>query len=563
MYQSAAMTVILRLLASLALIAFATAAGAAEKARVMLVFDASGSMWREVDGRPMIDIAKEVVGKVVDTWRPVDELGLVAYGHRQKGSCDDIEVLSEPGPLDKDAFMSTVRKLNPKGKTPMTAAVKIAAEALRYSEEKSTVILVSDGLETCGLDPCSIASELERQGVDFTMHTIGFNVDDPEAKTQLQCLAENTGGIAVSAETPEELLTALVQTVAATTEEPPPEPQAEPEPETALEFNLTGHALIMEGQELYAPFTDVIWEISRMAADGTPAEHVDTRYGADLKTKIEPGEYVVEVRAGNAARRYPLEVAAGKPYVIQASLNAGALKLTGRYDETTEVTAAQAVWEIYSPEGQYLHTLYGSSPSVLLNDGAYTVKLILGETSGEEKVEVKPGSRETVVIKLGAGILVAVAEFAPGGPPVTGGMNFEVRKGEAGLDGQHQWIATKYDATSQFNLPAGKYLLVCALDYAKGQSLVELKPGETVQTKVVLDAGYLAFTPHEGYVYEIHGANNDISGKRKYVSTDYGGLNKAFNAGTYHAVVKNAQGETVHEAEYVVKAGERTEGTLP
>jgi hypothetical protein len=215
-------------LAAAASITLAPHAYAAEKARVMLVLDASGSMWGKIGERTKIDIAKDVVGKVIGTWRPGDELGLAVYGHREKGTCDDIEVLSEPGPLDPKAFMATIDAINPKGKTPMTAAVKIAAEALRYGEEKATVILVSDGLETCGLDPCSIATQLEKDGVDFTMHTVGFNVDDPAAKDQLKCMAVNTGGIAVSAESPEELLGAMVQTVAATTEEPVVEPEPVP-----------------------------------------------------------------------------------------------------------------------------------------------------------------------------------------------------------------------------------------------------------------------------------------------------------------------------------------------
>ncbi len=36
------------------------------------------------------------MGKVVRKWKPEDELGLVAYGHRKKGACDDIETLIEP-----------------------------------------------------------------------------------------------------------------------------------------------------------------------------------------------------------------------------------------------------------------------------------------------------------------------------------------------------------------------------------------------------------------------------------------------------------------------------------
>lgn len=39
----------------------------------------------------------------------------------------------------------------------MTDAVIAAAEALRYTADTATVILVSDGVETCNPDPCAAA----------------------------------------------------------------------------------------------------------------------------------------------------------------------------------------------------------------------------------------------------------------------------------------------------------------------------------------------------------------------------------------------------------------------
>ena len=166
----------------------------AEGQRVILVLDASGSMWGQINGKAKMDIAKDVVGKVLSTWKPEDDLGLVVYGHREKGSCTDIETVWQPAPLNIDEYMAPVIALSPKGKTPMTKAVRQAAEALKYTEQKSTVILVSDGLETCGEDPCAVARELEKSGVALTVHTVGFGLDDKGAVAQLKCMAEETGG---------------------------------------------------------------------------------------------------------------------------------------------------------------------------------------------------------------------------------------------------------------------------------------------------------------------------------------------------------------------------------
>ena len=108
------------------------------------------------------------------------------HGHREKGSCEDIEVLREPGALDAADYMSAIKALNPKGKTPMTAAVRMAAELPKYTERKASVILVSDGIETCGLDPCAVAEELEKLGVDLMAHTVGFGLDNQGAIAQLK-----------------------------------------------------------------------------------------------------------------------------------------------------------------------------------------------------------------------------------------------------------------------------------------------------------------------------------------------------------------------------------------
>jgi Ca-activated chloride channel homolog len=191
---------------------------AAEAPPVMLVLDASGSMWGQIDGVSKIEIAREAVGALVDGWPADHSLGLVAYGHRQKGQCSDIETLIAAGPLDRQSFMRTVRGLNPKGMTPLSAAVLRAAEALRHHEQKATVILVSDGEETCNLDPCEVGRRLEASGVDFVAHVIGFDVLNPLHQAQLKCLASNTGGQYFNARDSAELLASLRTLALASTE---------------------------------------------------------------------------------------------------------------------------------------------------------------------------------------------------------------------------------------------------------------------------------------------------------------------------------------------------------
>ena len=80
----------------------------------------------------------------------------------------DIELVIPPAQVDKVAFIKAIDGIQPRGMTPLSAAVQFAAEALAYTTRKANIILVSDGLETCGKDPCSTASELRRRAADLT-----------------------------------------------------------------------------------------------------------------------------------------------------------------------------------------------------------------------------------------------------------------------------------------------------------------------------------------------------------------------------------------------------------
>ncbi|WP_306044177.1 VWA domain-containing protein [Nioella sp. MMSF_3534] len=239
----------------------------------ILVLDASNSMWGQIDGVNKIVIAREVISDLLTQIPDNMELGLTMYGHNRRGDCTDIETMVPPGLNNRDEIARIVNSVNPRGRTPLSDAVIQAAEELRYTENAATVILVSDGRETCDADPCAVGRALEEAGIDFTAHVIGFDVDEPEGIAELQCLAENTGGQFLTASNAEELADALSQVAVAPT--PPPM------------VWTTLRAVVMPGQT--APTSPLIWEIF----DENGAVVYDRSQQPMIETILPPGNYQV------------------------------------------------------------------------------------------------------------------------------------------------------------------------------------------------------------------------------------------------------------------------------
>ncbi len=221
--------------------------------RAIIVLDGSASMWGQIDGVPKLDIARRALRDVLESAPGSLELGLMAYGHREKGNCADIELLVPPHTNAGMDIAAAADKMKFLGKTPISAAVSQAADALRFSEDKATVILITDGIETCEADPCAIAAELEERGLDFTAHVVGFGLSPDEGK-QVSCLADVTGGRYFSAGNAAELTQALTHVQSAMDTQL----EAEPEPEAEATVELSGPEQVTNGAAFDFTWTDAI-----------------------------------------------------------------------------------------------------------------------------------------------------------------------------------------------------------------------------------------------------------------------------------------------------------------
>lgn len=176
---------------------------------VMFILDGSGSMEQaDTGGMMKIDAAKQVLNKVVPQLPPEVRVGFAAYGHRQPKDCSDVEVIIPPGSEDRTALLAEANAIQPRGMTPISLAVTQVANTLQHRKAETTIILISDGQETCGGDPCQVVATLKQSGIKFVLHVVGFDVGAGE-KEQLECMARAGGGQYFAAGDATALLAAL------------------------------------------------------------------------------------------------------------------------------------------------------------------------------------------------------------------------------------------------------------------------------------------------------------------------------------------------------------------
>ncbi|AHD11605.1 vWA domain-containing protein [Phaeobacter gallaeciensis] len=198
----------------------------------MIVFDGSGSMaemgFNQID-EPRIFEARRAVRQVMPQVALNRRIGLIVYGPDTSGQgdqCSGIDLKFPPLANAAGPVIGAIDDLEPEGQTALTEAVRRAAQVLDHTNKPGTIVLVTDGKETCGGQTCALAAELAASGLATTVHVIGFKVRGTHFGWQSQgqtsyntatsgakCLATRTGGEYVSTETVEELIAAMQRTL--------------------------------------------------------------------------------------------------------------------------------------------------------------------------------------------------------------------------------------------------------------------------------------------------------------------------------------------------------------
>jgi Ca-activated chloride channel family protein len=152
--------------------------------RILFVFDASNSMHGKWDESTRIAIAKEVLVKTVDSLKNVPnlELALRVYGHQSPitptfQDCEDTKLEIPFAPGNHGAIQRKIRQIQPKGTTPIARSLEAAADDFPDKNARNIIILITDGIEACDNDPCTIADKLRAKGITIRPFVIGVGID--------------------------------------------------------------------------------------------------------------------------------------------------------------------------------------------------------------------------------------------------------------------------------------------------------------------------------------------------------------------------------------------------
>ncbi|MDQ3412011.1 MAG: VWA domain-containing protein [Chloroflexota bacterium] len=186
---------------------------------VELILDLSGSMARDIGGgETRMIAAKRVLNDVIDALPETEgvNVGFRIYGHEgdntnagRAESCESTELVVPIAGVDKPALRAQVDAAEPIGWTPLAISLEEAAGDFPTDpDESNNIVLVTDGEETCGGDPCEAAGAIRAGETRVRSHVIGFALTDEQSEL-VGCIAEEGDGLNLRAANALELSDAL------------------------------------------------------------------------------------------------------------------------------------------------------------------------------------------------------------------------------------------------------------------------------------------------------------------------------------------------------------------
>jgi len=129
-----------------------------------------------------INVAKRILIEIVDSLEGVPnvEMALRVFGHQTPFppiDCSDTKLEIPFAPNNGRRIVNKIRGLIPRGGTPIAYSLEQAANDFPPCDNcRNIIILITDGIEECGGDPCAASEYLQRRGIALKPFIIGIGV---------------------------------------------------------------------------------------------------------------------------------------------------------------------------------------------------------------------------------------------------------------------------------------------------------------------------------------------------------------------------------------------------
>lgn len=162
--------------------------------RVLIVYDSSNSMWGELsDKSRKYEAGRNALSTFLNTEFGARQIGFRAYGHRRKTDCRDSELVTpfSDAATAKASIEKAVTSILPTGKTPITYSLREGRKD--FDSRAGDILLISDGIETCDIDPCTLMQEWQNSNVNIRVLVVGVGLTEIE-RSAMACIADVSGG---------------------------------------------------------------------------------------------------------------------------------------------------------------------------------------------------------------------------------------------------------------------------------------------------------------------------------------------------------------------------------
>lgn len=165
--------------------------------RILFIFDASSSMHGKWGERTKFSIAKQVLASSLDSFSvlyPKVEFALRVYGHQSHQSLQNCQDSRLEVPFSRNnvgQIKSKLYSIKAQGYTPIEYSITQAAlnDFPNAGAYNNKLILITDGLEKCGGNPCNAGAALASNGIKLEPKVIGMGLGI-EGQANFNCVGE-------------------------------------------------------------------------------------------------------------------------------------------------------------------------------------------------------------------------------------------------------------------------------------------------------------------------------------------------------------------------------------